>query len=376
MKSATAIILLVIFSGGFLSGAIAADERLEALHIVDYHVHTAGLGYGGSGAFLNEEMRENFRVRFFLRWVGVTEQELEAEGDQLVLRRLSKNIARSRYVDQAVVLAMDGIVDRTTGLLDEKRTQIYIPNDFLAREVAKYPNLLFGASINPNRKESIELLERAVSQGAVLVKWIPSIMDIDPSDEFFIPFYKKMAELDLPLLSHTGMERSFAHARDELSDPFKLLLPLKHGVTVIAAHMAATGRSEGQDNFERLLSILPAYPNFYADISSLTQINRLGYLVKALNTPWAIDHMVYGSDWPLQHFPVVSPWYHVRHIGWANAWRIASIENVWDRDVALKQALGVPESVFTRTVGVLAVRPPKPYRSVPAERLLPPPARD
>jgi predicted TIM-barrel fold metal-dependent hydrolase len=376
MKSATVITLLVIFSGGFLAGDSAADERLEALHIVDFHVHAAGLGYGGSGAFLNKEMRENFRVHFFLRWVGVTEQELEAEGDQLVLRRLSKNIARSRYVDQAVVLAMDGIVDRTTGLLDETRTQFYVPNDFLAREVAKYPNLLFGASINPNRKDSIELLERAAAQGAVLVKWIPSIMDIDPSDEFFIPFYKKMAELGIPLLSHTGMERSFAHARDELSDPLKLLLPLKHGVTVIAAHMAATGQSEGRDNFERLLSILPAYPNFYTDISSLTQFNRLGYLAKALNIPWAIDHMIFGTDWPLQHFPVVSPWYHVGHIGWVNAWRIARIENVWDRDVALKQALGVPESVLTRMVGVLAVRPPKPYHDAPAEVVLPPPARD
>ncbi|MCU0604608.1 MAG: amidohydrolase, partial [Desulfobacterales bacterium] len=221
-----------------------------------------------------------------------------------------------------------------------------------------------------------ELLERAAAQGAVLVKWIPSIMDIDPSDEFFIPFYKKMAELGIPLLSHTGMERSFAHARDELSDPLKLLLPLKHGVTVIAAHMAATGQSEGRDNFERLLSILPAYPNFYTDISSLTQFNRLGYLAKALNIPWAIDHMIFGTDWPLQHFPVVSPWYHVGHIGWVNAWRIARIENVWDRDVALKQALGVPESVLTRMVGVLAVRPPKPYHDAPAEVVLPPPARD
>ena len=111
---------------------------------------------------------------------------------------------------------MDGIVDRTTGLLDETRTQIYIPNDFLARELPKYPNLLFGASINPNRKDSIELLERAAAQGAVLVKWIPSIMDIDPSDEYLIPFYQKMAELGIPLLSHAGMEQSFANARDEL----------------------------------------------------------------------------------------------------------------------------------------------------------------
>ncbi|MCU0559900.1 MAG: amidohydrolase family protein [Desulfobacterales bacterium] len=361
MKVAVRVsVAVVIVLAGFLTPAAAQSLRLEDLHVVDWHAHTAGLGYGGSGAFVNEEMRENFRFQFFLRWVGVTERELEAEGDQLVIKRISEYIARSRLVDQLVVLAMDGIVDRNTGLLDERRTQIYVPNDFVAREVAKYPNLLFGASINPNRPDAIERLEQAASQGAVLVKWLPSIMDIDPSDESFIPFYRRMAALNIPLLSHAGMEKSFAHARDELSDPMKLLLPLKHGVTVIAAHMAATGRSEGQDNFERLLSILPAYPNFYADISSLTQINRLGYLVKALNIPWTIDHMIYGTDWPLQHFPVVSPWFHVKHIGLANAWRISGIRNLWDRDVALKQALGVPDHVFTRIVGVLANRVPKP----------------
>jgi predicted TIM-barrel fold metal-dependent hydrolase len=360
MKSAAIFSLWVFLLTGFFTGAAAADGRLEDLHVIDWHAHTAGLGYGGSGAFVNEEMRENFRFQFFLRWVGVTERELAAEGDQLVIKRISEYIARSRLVDQLVVLAMDGIVDRTTGLLDERRTQIYVPNDFVAREVAKYPNLLFGASINPNRPDSIERLEQAAAQGAVLVKWLPSIMDIDPSDEFFVPFYRKMAALNIPLLSHTGMEKSFAHARDDLSDPLKLLLPLKHGVTVIAAHMAATGRSEGQDNFERLLSILPSYPNFYADISSLTQINRLGFLVKALNVPWTIDRMIYGTDWPLQHFPLVSPWYHVRHIGLANAWRLSGIRNLWDRDVALKQALGVPDEVFTRAVGILANRTPTP----------------
>jgi len=92
-----------------------------------------------------------------------------SEGDQLV-SAAQQNIARSGYVDQAVVLAMDGIVDRTTGLLDERRTQIYIPMTF-SPELAKYPNLLFGpASTQP--KDSIELLEWAARR-AVLVKWIP-----------------------------------------------------------------------------------------------------------------------------------------------------------------------------------------------------------
>ena len=142
----------------------------------------AGLGYGDSGASISAGMRGNFRFRFFMRWLGVSEQELAAEGDGLVVRRLSEKIARSRYVDQAVVLAFDGIVDKTSGVLDMENTQFYVPNDFVQRETAKYPNLLFGASINPYRKDSLALLEQAAARGAVLVKWIPSIMHIDPSD--------------------------------------------------------------------------------------------------------------------------------------------------------------------------------------------------
>ena len=40
-------------------------------------------------------------------------------------------------------------------------------------------------------------------------------------------------------------------------------------------------------------------------------------------------------------------WFHVNHIGVGNAWRVAGVDNEWDRDVVLKQALGVPKSVFT-----------------------------
>jgi len=343
---------LLLFNAG-ASNMVFAGDALEDLHIIDWHVHVAGLGYGGSGAFINQEMRDNFRFGFFLKWMQVTEEELEHEGDQIVIKKLSANLAQSKYVDQAVVLAMDGVIDTDTGEVDRKQTQIYVPNDYIARETAKYPNLLYGASINPNRTNSIELLEGAVAQGAVLVKWIPSIMYIDPADERFIPFYKKMAELNIPLLSHTGMEKSFASARDELADPLRLALPLQQGVTVIAAHISTTGESEGQDNFERILPMFAQYPNLYTEISSLTQINKLGYLARALKVPGLAERMMYGTDWPLQYFPVVSSWYHVHRIGFRNAWHTGRFENKWDRDVKLKTAYGVPADVFTRAVGTL-----------------------
>ncbi len=161
-----------------------------------------------------------------------------------------------------------------------------------------------------------------------------------------------MVELNIPLLSHTGMEKSFAGARDELADPVKLELPLRLGVTVIAAHISTTGKSEGQGNFERILPLFKKYPNLYTDISSLTQLNKLGYLARAIREPGLKDRMIYGTDWPLQYFPLVSAWFHIRHIGIRNAWRIGKIQNEWDRDVELKKAFGITREIFIRKPGM------------------------
>lgn len=329
----------------------SANDALEDLNITDWHVHVAGLGHGDTGNFVNDAMRNNFRFMFFLRWMNVTEEELETHGDQIVVKRLNEKIEASKYIDQAIIFALDGVIDKKTKQLDKPATQFYVDNEFVAAEAAKYPRLLFGASINPSRPDSITLLEKVHAQGAVLIKWIPSIMHFDPANKQYEAFYRKMAELDIPLLTHTGMEKSFPNTNDALADPRRLELALNSGVTVIAAHIATTGESEGQDNFERIMPMFAEYPNLYTEISSLTQINKLGYLAAALKQPGLTERMIYGTDWPLQSFPLVWPWYHVNHIGIKNAWRIGKIENKWDRDVELKAAFGVPPEVFSRNVG-------------------------
>tara|TARA_R110002096_G_scaffold99_3_gene426 strand:- start:6233 stop:7315 length:1083 start_codon:yes stop_codon:yes gene_type:complete len=343
------ILLLVVIT--FSMNALAASDDLEQLNIIDWHVHVAGLGHGESDNFINDTMYKNFRFKFFLKWMNVTEEELKRHGDQIVVKRLNEKIEESKYIDQAIILALDGVIDKKTGKLDKAATQFYVDNEFVARESAKYPNLLFGASINPSRADSVELLEKVYAQGAVLIKWIPSIMHFDPADKRFEPFYRKMAELNIPLLTHTGMEKSFPNTNDALADPRRLELALNSGVTVIAAHIATTGESEGQDNFERIMPMFVEFPNLYTEISSLTQINKLGYLAQALQKPGLTERMIYGTDWPLQSFPLVSPWYHINHIGIKNAWRLSKIKNKWDRDIELKEAIGVPQSVFTRSVG-------------------------
>jgi predicted TIM-barrel fold metal-dependent hydrolase len=251
---------------------------------------------------------------------------------------------------------MDGVIDEN-GALDKARTQVYVPNDFVRRETDRYEVLLFGASVNPYRPDAIARLRAVKDAGAVLVKWIPSIMRIDPADPRIIPFYETLVELDLPLLIHVGQERSFGGAADELGDPVRLELALDTGVTVIAAHIATTGKNEGEGNFERLLPLFARYPNLYTDISSLTQINKLGYLYEALRIPGLSERMLYGSDWPLQFFPLVSPWYQIGHVAIGDIREVARLKNKWDRDVALKRAMGVPEAVFARTRAVLKITP-------------------
>lgn len=334
----------------WLIPAAAPDESNGGY--IDMHVHVGCIGAGDSGCYLSPLLSEGYKYPFYLRAFDTNSEELDEKGDPIVVEKLSQKIAASRQVGKAVVLAMDGVIG-ADGKLDYEQTQVYVPNEYVARQSAAYDNLLFGASVNPNRPDALQRLEKAKSDGAVLVKWIPAIMAIDPADPGLTDFYRKLVELDLALLSHAGQERSFAHADDKLGDPLRLELPLSLGVTVIAAHIATTGENDGQDNFERIMPLFAKYPNLYTDISSLTQINKLGFLARALENPKLVERMVYGTDWPLQFFPLVSPWYQIKHVSLKELKGIQRLGNQWDRDVALKRAMGVPDEVFERSARLL-----------------------
>ncbi len=352
----TALLVVLIAVGATTLWLLTEPTALppRKTQYVDMHVHAAGIGAGNSGAFINEAMADSYKFDVYLWAMGVTEAELHAQGDAILLRKLSQRISDSERVSDAVILALDGVI-KEDGSLDRERTQIYVPNEYLMRELPQYANLHLGASINPYRPDAIARLEAAAAAGAVLVKWIPNIMHIDPADPRIVPFYRKMVELGIPLLSHAGHERAFAHAIDRYGDPQRLRLPLSLGVTVIAAHIATTGRIESQRNFDRILPMFRTFPNLYTDISSLTQVNKRNYLAEALGHANLHDRMLYGSDWPLQFAPLVSSLYHLNHISLAEAKAASAHASQWDRDVALKERLGVPEAVFERSRTLLGM---------------------
>ncbi len=348
------VLLLLVLRETFFSGPYLPLAKPHDGMILDMHCHVAGIGAGGSGCFVSRELRNNFRFNIYMKAFGVTLAEAEEQGDQLLMERLAKGIGESKRVGAAIVLAMDGVVD-ANGRLDRARTEFYIPNEFVAAETAKHPNLYFGASINPHRPDALERLQWAGDNGALLVKWLPSVQFIDPADPALEPFYRKMVALNLPLLTHTGRERSFTHARDELADPVRLKLPLSLGVTVIAAHAASTGKNEGQEDIDRLIGMLDDYPNLYTDISSMTQVNKLGYLRQAITEKRLEGRLLYGSDFPLINTAAVTPWAYPLNLTRKQMQSISAIGNPWDRDVALKEALGVPANVMARPAAFFGV---------------------
>jgi hypothetical protein len=314
--------------------------------IVDMHCHIAGLGAGGSGCFVSPRLRDNWRFDIYLRAFGVTKKEIAEQGDWIIGDKISAALAQSQYVHKAVLLALDGVIG-ADGQLDTNRTEVYFPDEFVATMCARHTNLLFGASVNPYRPDALDRLVWAKNHGAVLVKWIPNIMAINPDDPKLIPFYQKMAELKLPLLCHTGAEKSFSHADDDFGDPDKLRLPLSLGVTVIAAHTAAGCKYHGERGPDRLARLMPEYPNLLTDISALTNVNKPGCLREALTKPEFTGRLVYGTDFPLINTALESPWYSF-HLSWREKWEIARTKNPWDRDVLIKHYLGTPTDVFAK----------------------------
>lgn len=331
----------------FVSSCAGPYRPVEPLpsHIVDMHCHVAGIGAGNSGCFVSPRLRESWKFDIYLRAFGISRNDLKEKGDMLVADRISESLAQSKFVKKAVVLALDGVVGQD-GMLDKDRTEMYVPNEFVISAVAKHRNLLFGASVNPYRKDALQRLEWAKAHGAVLVKWIPSIMKIDPADPRLEPFYRKLVKLDLPLLTHAGNERSFSSAEDEFCDPYRLRLPLSQGVKVIAAHIASTGTYHGERSTDRLVRLMREYPNLYSDISSLTQLNKYSYLKEAITTQEFKGRLVYGSDFPLINTALVSPWYYGLRLSPKQLFTISRTKNPWDADVLLKHYLGTPGEVF------------------------------
>ena len=190
---------------------------------------------------------------------------------------------------------------------------VYVPNEYVFELAERHPELFVpNISVNPYRPDALAELEKWAKRGARVVKWLPNAMGIDPSDPECDPFYEKMKELDLILLSHGGEEKAVEAEEDQkLGNPLLLRRALDHGVKVIVAHCAGLGTNEDldskdrkqRDNFDLFMRLMDEkrYEGLvFGEISAMTQFNRIGKpLQTILSREDLHERLVNGSDYPL-----------------------------------------------------------------------------
>jgi len=239
--------------------------------------------------------------RFFLWKLGVNLNRPDL-ANAAYLQRLRAELVRSEKVKRAVVLGMDGVYD-DKGRLDLARTDFLVSNRYVLRVTRDHPNhLLPGVSVNPQRRDAIDELEWCVEQGAVLVKVLPNTQSFDPANGRYIPYYRALARLRIPLLSHVGFEFSLMGHDQTAGDPKRLRVALDEGVCVIAAHACSFGLMFPEPYFKIFQQLAREYPNFYADTSALTLPNRVRTLFLLRKHPELHDRLIFGTDYPLPVF--------------------------------------------------------------------------
>jgi hypothetical protein len=254
---------------------------------------------------------------------------------------LAERLRTARHVRRAVLLGLDHAHDANGNPTDHLQGYT-VPDADVRAWCEEAPDLfLYGASIHPHRPGALDALEQAAVQGAVLIKLIPNSRGIDLAEGRHQPYFRKLAELGLPLLCHTGAEWVLPAQRQSWGDLARLRPALDAGVTVIAAHGGSSGWFYNQHTLGRYADLLASYPNLYGDTAALGLINRMGVLLWWRKHAERVGQLLFGTDYPV---PVMAaawrPW-----LAEADFRRLTRETNPFDRMALLLEALGIHSSV-------------------------------
>jgi len=243
-------------------------------------------------------------------------------------------IDESQYVKKGIIFGLDGVYD-DAGYLDVPATSFMITNDFVKEVIRPFKNLKYGASISLSRRDAMEVLDKAKSDKAALIKVLPNVQGFDPADKKYSAFYKKMADYKIPLLIHSGYEFALPSIRQSYGHPNGFRLALDSGVTVIAAHGCATGLMSVELFKGVVREYVKKYKNFYLDISAVTIPTRSGIVSFLRENEDVRERLVFGTDFPL---PVVTSTF-LLSVGKLQLRKINRNDNYFDRYVELMKAL-------------------------------------
>jgi hypothetical protein len=275
------------------------------------------------------------------------------------LVRLARGIA---HHGKYRILALDKHYN-PDGSVNARKTMIYVPNHYVVDLARQHPDIFLPViSVHPYRSDALQELDKWAKAGVKYIKWLPNARGMDPSDKNIDPFYRKMKEHNMILLSHAGEEQAVEADEDQpLGNPLRLRRPLDLGIRVIIAHAASLGSCDDLDSgqgekancFDLFLRLMdePKYLGLvFGEISAMLQFNRMPVPFATLLTRQDLHpRLVNGSDYPL---PAINALIHTRSLandGFITADERQALNEIYDYnpllfDFVLKRTARHPQT--------------------------------
>jgi predicted TIM-barrel fold metal-dependent hydrolase len=159
-------------------------------------------------------------------------------------------------------------------------------------------------SVDPNRYDWIEEMDKSIELGLVGIKLGANYQRFDPLGREALRLYGRAEKLGLPILFHTGAspvrEAPLLYSHPVVTDEVAIRFP---DLKIVMAHV-------GHPWVRETVVVIRKHPNVYADVSAIYTRPWMTYEGLIMATEWGVTHkLLFGSD-----FPVTTPNYAIERL--------------------------------------------------------------
>ena len=321
-------------AGALVNGA--GSEEIRKSPTLDIHVHLFGVGDADTGCRISGGITESKNFNDLIRLLKLSEpgKSMDERYEEVLVKHL-----KASGLTKAAILGQDAVYDHD-GKVDWDRTSFFVPNDYIFAVVARHADLMIPCpSINPNRADAIDELNRCHQKGARMLKIHPPTQGVDVSDAKHTRFFRRCNELNMVVLIHTGHEHSAPVIDKNLAAPHRLELALEQGCTVVACHAGTGWITDLPDQLPEFVSMLKRHPErLWGDTAVLGTAGRVRDFGRLLEEEEMVrSRLLHGSDFPFPPNPID----FALKIGRRVAAQIEAEPNLLKKDLDLKEALGI-----------------------------------
>jgi predicted TIM-barrel fold metal-dependent hydrolase len=310
------------------------------MQTVDFHTHLLNPNVSFSRLY------DKVAISLFAKKLGVDSKELIDKKYEAFVDAYINNIKKSKYVKKSVILPVDAKIDLYGNEMHRDKT-VCSSNDDIYEEYKRNPDELIPFfSINPNRKDALDLIDKYVSLGFQGAKFLQNYWDIDINDKKYTPYFEKIKFYDLPIIIHSGSEYAISsnpkYEKIEVANQ-----AIEIGCKVVLAHFGVNIIMENRlnklhhnfsfdtnkfgDDYFKMIEYLEKYENVYADLSATIALFRTKIIEDlAKNQKHIHNKLLFGTDYPVPFSILFS--YH--SLGLKKRLDLEKVINPFDRNIS------------------------------------------